>query len=73
MWISCEGEEFILFSFNRKFRTFELRSNLLTLGKIQINLFFRSLIRNIELRSNLLTLGKEKKNKLFFCFSLAYS
>ena len=48
MWISCEGEEFILFSFNRKFRTFELRSKALSLGK-------------------------EKKNKLFFCFSLAYS
>ena len=41
--------------------------------KTSFSFAFRSLIRNIELRSNLLTLGKEKKNKLFFCFSLAYS
>ena len=46
-------------------------SLLIRFGKTQINLVFLSLIRNFEPRSKLLSLGNEKKNRLFFCISLA--
>ena len=45
------------FAFRSLIRNIELCSNLLTFGKIQINLFFLSLIRNFEFCSNLLSLG----------------
>ena len=67
MWISCEGEEFILFSFNRKFRTFELRSNLLTFGKIQIICFFARLF--VTLNCVLTYSRSEKKRKTSFSFA----